>query len=37
MMEGPVPEYDRHGTIREPAGRALQGWSPATAMAFLSA
>jgi formyl-CoA transferase len=31
MMEGAVPEYDRHGTIRQPAGSALQGIAPTNA------
>jgi formyl-CoA transferase len=31
MMEGAVPEYDRNGTIREPAGSALQGIAPTNA------
>lgn len=31
MMEGAVPEYDRHGTVREPAGSALQGIAPTNA------
>jgi formyl-CoA transferase len=31
MMEGAVPEYDRHGMIREPAGSAIQGISPTNA------
>ncbi len=31
MMEGAVPEYDRLGTIREPAGSALQGVAPTNA------
>lgn len=31
MMEGAVPEYDRHGIIREPAGSALQGIAPTNA------
>jgi formyl-CoA transferase len=31
MMEGAVPEYDRHGVIREPAGSALQGIAPTNA------
>ncbi len=31
MMEGAIPEYDRLGTIREPAGSALQGVAPTNA------
>ena len=31
MMEGAVPEYDRNGVIREPAGSALQGIAPTNA------
>jgi formyl-CoA transferase len=31
MMEGAVPEYDRHGTVRQPAGSALQGIAPTNA------
>ena len=31
MMEGAVPEYDRHGTIREPAGSSMQGIAPTNA------
>jgi formyl-CoA transferase len=31
MLEGAVPEYDRHGTIRQPAGSALQGIAPTNA------
>lgn len=31
MMEGAVPEYDRLGINREPAGSALQGISPTNA------
>src|SRR3546814_18563688 len=31
MMEGAVPEYDRLGVTREPAGSALQGVSPTNA------
>jgi formyl-CoA transferase len=31
MMEGAVPEYDRHGVIREPAGSAIQGIAPTNA------
>jgi len=31
MMEGAVPEYDRNGAIREPAGSALQGIAPTNA------
>jgi formyl-CoA transferase len=31
MMEGAVPEYDRLGINREPAGSALQGVSPTNA------
>jgi formyl-CoA transferase len=31
MMEGAVPEYDRFGTVREPAGAALQGIAPTNA------
>ncbi len=31
MMEGAVPEFDRHGMVREPAGSALQGISPTNA------
>jgi formyl-CoA transferase len=31
MMEGAVPEYDRFGVIREPAGSALQGIAPTNA------
>jgi formyl-CoA transferase len=31
MMEGAVPEYDRYGMNREPAGSALQGISPTNA------
>jgi len=31
MMEGAVPEFDRHGMIREPAGSAIQGISPTNA------
>jgi formyl-CoA transferase len=31
MMEGAVPEYDRHGMIREPAGSAIQGIAPTNA------
>jgi formyl-CoA transferase len=28
MMEGALPEYDRHRMVREPAGSALQGIAP---------
>jgi formyl-CoA transferase len=31
MMEGAVPEYDRLGVTREPAGSALQGIAPTNA------
>lgn len=31
MMEGAVPEYDRLGVVREPAGSALQGIAPTNA------
>jgi formyl-CoA transferase len=31
MMEGAVPEYDRNGVIREPAGSAIQGIAPTNA------
>jgi formyl-CoA transferase len=31
MMEGAVPEFDRHGVVREPAGSALQGIAPTNA------
>ncbi|MDO8300565.1 CaiB/BaiF CoA-transferase family protein [Lacisediminimonas sp.] len=31
MMEGAVPEYDRYGAIREPAGSAIQGIAPTNA------
>jgi len=31
MMEGAVPEFDRYGMLREPAGSALQGISPTNA------
>lgn len=31
MMEGAVPEFDRYGMVREPAGSALQGISPTNA------
>lgn len=31
MMEGAVAEYDRYGTIREPAGSAIQGIAPTNA------
>ncbi len=31
MMEGAVPEYDRMGVLREPAGSAIQGISPTNA------
>lgn len=31
MMEGAVPEFDRHGMVREPAGSALQGIAPTNA------
>ena len=31
MMEGAVPEYDRHRMIREPAGSAIQGIAPTNA------
>jgi formyl-CoA transferase len=31
MMEGMVPEYDRLGMVREPAGSAIQGISPTNA------
>ena len=31
MMEGAVPEYDRNGVIREPAGSAMQGIAPTNA------
>ncbi len=31
MMEGAIPEYDRLGTLREPAGSALQGVAPTNA------
>lgn len=31
MMEGAVPEYDRHRMVREPAGSALQGIAPTNA------
>lgn len=31
MMEGAVPEYDRYGMIREPAGSAIQGIAPTNA------
>jgi formyl-CoA transferase len=31
MMEGAVPEFDRHGMVREPAGSALQGVAPTNA------
>lgn len=31
MMEGAVPEFARHGMVREPAGSAIQGISPTNA------
>ncbi|MGN6389192.1 MAG: CaiB/BaiF CoA transferase family protein [Burkholderiaceae bacterium] len=31
MMEGAVPEFDRYGIVREPAGSALQGIAPTNA------
>jgi formyl-CoA transferase len=31
MMEGAVPEYDRNGVVREPAGSAMQGIAPTNA------
>jgi formyl-CoA transferase len=31
MMEGAVPEFDRHGMVREPAGSSLQGIAPTNA------
>ncbi|MDB5752100.1 MAG: putative caiB/baiF CoA-transferase family protein [Ramlibacter sp.] len=31
MMEGALPEYDRHGMVREPAGSALPGVAPTNA------
>jgi formyl-CoA transferase len=31
MMEGAIPEFDRHGMVREPAGSALQGIAPTNA------
>ena len=31
MMEGAVPEYDRYGLVREPAGSAIQGIAPTNA------
>lgn len=31
MMEGAVPEFDRNGMVREPAGSAIQGISPTNA------
>ena len=31
MMEGAVPEFDRNGVLREPAGSALQGVAPTNA------
>lgn len=31
MMEGAIPEFDRHGVLREPAGSALQGIAPTNA------
>ena len=31
MMEGAVPEFDRYGMVREPAGSALQGVAPTNA------
>ncbi|NYT37501.1 CoA transferase [Allopusillimonas soli] len=31
MMEGAVPEFDRMGAIREPAGSAIQGIAPTNA------
>jgi formyl-CoA transferase len=31
MMEGAVPEYDRHGMVREAAGSALPGVAPTNA------
>ncbi|NYT75597.1 CoA transferase [Alcaligenaceae bacterium] len=31
MMEGAVPEYDRLGMVREPAGSAIQGIAPTNA------
>ncbi len=31
MMEGAVPEYDRLGMVREPAGSSLQGIAPTNA------
>lgn len=31
MMEGAVPEFDRYGMVREPAGSALQGIAPTNA------
>ncbi len=31
MMEGAVPEFDRHGMVREPAGSALPGVAPTNA------
>ncbi len=31
MMEGMVPEYDRLGMVREPAGSAIQGIAPTNA------
>ncbi|MBS0475268.1 MAG: CoA transferase [Proteobacteria bacterium] len=31
MMEGAIPEFDRYGLLREPAGSALQGIAPTNA------
>ncbi|MYN13550.1 CoA transferase [Pusillimonas sp. TS35] len=31
MMEGAVPEFDRYGVLREPAGGAIQGIAPTNA------
>ena len=31
MMEGAVPEFARHGMVREPAGSAIQGIAPTNA------
>jgi formyl-CoA transferase len=31
MMEGAVPEFDRHAMVREPAGSAMQGIAPTNA------
>jgi formyl-CoA transferase len=31
MMEGAIPEFDRYGMVREPAGSALQGIAPTNA------